>query len=179
MTVDGIRTGTEPGDLPTISLMFHFGESLEIERPASTVWSYLAALEQVPTWEHGILEVRVLTPGPVRAGSEISAGRVYAGRAVKLSGSVTEWEEGRAGTIELRGGPLALAIVRYSVEPLDDTRCRVTYAASGQLSGGLRFFERLAPASGIAETRKNLARLRRRILLGIPPTSSRDTPAQQ
>jgi uncharacterized membrane protein len=156
--------------------VFQFSESLEIERPASEVWPYLAAIEQVPTWEHGILEVRVLTPRPVGVGSEISAGRVYAGKAVKLSGSVTEWEEGRAGTIELRGGPLTLARVRYSVEPIDDARCRVTYAASGQLSGALRFLERLAPASGIAETRKNLARLRRRILLGIPPTSSQETP---
>jgi uncharacterized membrane protein len=156
--------------------MFQFSESLAIERPASVIWPYLAALEQVPTWEHGILDVRVRTPGPVRVGSEISAGRVYAGKAVKLSGSVTEWEEGRAGTIELSGGPLALARVRYSVEPLDDARCRVTYAASGQLSGALRFLESMAPAAGVAETRKNLARLRRRILLGIPPTSSQDTP---
>ena len=157
-------------------MMFQFSESLEIERPASVVWPYLAALEQVPRWEHGILEVQVLTPRPIRVGSEISAGRVFAGKAVKLSGLVTEWEEGRAGTIDLRGGPLALARGRYSVEPLDDARCRVTYAATGQLSGALRLLEFLAPVSGVGVVRKNLARLRRRILLGIPPTSNQETP---
>ena len=156
--------------------MFRFSESLEIERPASEVWPYLAALEQVPLWEHGILDVRVLTPGPVRVGTEIAAGRVYAGQAVQVSGSVTEWEEGRAGTMELHGGPLKRGLVRYSVEALDDARSRVTYAAEGELSGGLRFFEGMVPAAGKAEARKNLARLRRRILAGIAATSNEPTP---
>jgi len=156
--------------------MFSFSQSLELERPSEAVWPYLAALEQVPLWEHGVLDVRVVSPRPIHAGSQITADRLYAGKPIRLSGYVREWKPGRSGTIALRGGPHLESIVTYAVKPIGPERCLVTYSASGRLDGWLDLLSPVLPLVGRWEARKNLARLRRRILAGIPPTSNEATP---
>ena len=156
--------------------MFTLSESRRIDHPASVVWEYLVAFEQVPLWEHGILEVRQLTPGPPHVGTEISARRVYGGKATQLHGSITEFEDGRSATMLLRGGPLAEAHVQYSVEPIDADSSIATYRAKGRLVSPLNLLHPILPAIGRGETRKNLASLARRIDAGIPPRSAIPTP---
>ena len=56
--------------------MFRLSQSLEMDRPAAEVWPYLIAFEQVPLWEHGVVEVRQVTPGLPDIGTEISARRI-------------------------------------------------------------------------------------------------------
>ena len=156
--------------------MFRISQDMEIERPAEIVWPYLAALEQVPLWEHGILDVKQIDQGPLFVGMRFTAGRIYAGKATHLDGDVRIVEEGRSMTAALRGGPHIESLVTYSVDPIGADRCRVTYSATGQMRFPLNLLDPVFPALGRAETRKNLARLRRRILAGIPPTSNTPTP---
>jgi carbon monoxide dehydrogenase subunit G len=157
--------------------MFSFSQSLEIDRPATEVWQYLIAFEQVPLWEHGIVEVRQITPGPPVVGTEISARRIYGGREVSLAGRIVAFEDGRSATMSLRGGPHVEALVEYAVEPVEAGRSVVTYRATGNLIRPLRFLHPILPAVGRAEARKNLVKLKRRIEGGIPPRSSEPTPA--
>ncbi len=156
--------------------MFKISQGMEIERSAEVVWPYLAALEQVPLWEHGIIGVRQVDPGPLFVGMRFTAGRIYAGRATHLDGEVRALEEGHFMTAALRGGPHVESLVTYSVDPVGADRCRVTYSATGRLRFPLNLLDPLFPAIGRTETRKNLAQLRRRILAGIPPTSIMPTP---
>jgi len=156
--------------------VFTFSQSRDMEQPASTVWDYLVALEQVPLWEHGVNEVRQLAPGDLAIGTPISARRVYAGRETHLRGEVVTVEPGRSATLALRGGPHVESLVTYAVEPRGEGRSRVTYSAKGHLKGPLSLLQALLPAIGRAEARKNLARLERRIAAGIPPRSMKPTP---
>ena len=156
--------------------MFTFSQSRDLDQPASTVWTYLIAFEQVPLWEHGVNEVRQLTPGDPGVGTEITARRVYAGRETRLSGEVRSIEPGRSAALALRGGPHVESLVTYTVEPRGEGRCRVTYSARGQLRGPLSLLDPLLPAIGRAEARKNLAGLERRIAAGTPPDSTEPTP---
>lgn len=156
--------------------MFKISQGMEIERPAAVVWPYLAALEQVPLWEHGILHVTKVDPGSPFVGMRITAGRIYAGKATHLDGDVRFLDDGHTMTLALHGGPHLESLVTYSVEPVGAERCRVTYSATGRMRFPLSLLDPVLPALGRAETRKNLARLRRRILAGIPPTSNRPTP---
>jgi hypothetical protein len=156
--------------------MFSFQESLEFDVPASTAWRYLVAFEQVPLWEHGVLEVRVVTPGPVRLGTRVTARRIYAGRETRLEGSVVAFVDGRSATLALHGGPHVGSRVTYEVDPIAAGSARVTYRATGQLRGLLRLLEPMLPLVGRAEARKNLVRLRRRIAAGIPPKADTPTP---
>lgn len=156
--------------------MFTFSESREMAQPAATVWEYLIAFEQVPLWEHGVNEVRQITPGAPVIGTAISARRVYLGREAHLAGEVRAIEPGRSATLALRGGPHVESLVTYAVEPLGEGRSRVTYSAEGTLRGPLQLLQPILPAVGRVEARKNLARLERRIAAGIAPRSDRATP---
>jgi hypothetical protein len=158
------------------ALVFRLSESVEFAWPAEQVWPYLIALEQVPLWEQGVVEVRQLTPGEPRVGTEILARRIYGGRESTLRGFISEYHPGRSATMVLEGGPLRQASACYAVEPLTARTSVVTYSASGSLRGPLRLLHPLAPAMGRNQTRINLARLQQRIAAGIPPNSSEPTP---
>jgi hypothetical protein len=149
--------------------MFRFSQSLQIDHPAALVWTYVVAFEQVPLWEHGIVEVRQVTPGGPAIGTEILARRIYAGRETQLTGRIVAFVDGRTATIALCGGRLDEALVEYAVEPVDEDRSVVTYRAQGRLIRLLRLLHPVLPAIGRAEARKNLASLKRRIDAGIPP----------
>ena len=139
-----------------------------MDHPASVVWPYLLAFEQVPLWEHGVLEVRQLTPGAPGIGTEILARRIYAGREAQLTGRIVAFVDERSATMSLQGGPLDRVLVEYAVEPIDDGRSVVTYRAQGQLIRPLRFLQPILPAIGRAEARKNLVSLQRLIDGGTP-----------
>ncbi len=152
--------------------MFRFSQSLPIDCPAARVWTYLVAFEQVPLWEHGVVEVRQVTQGPPGVGTQMFARRVYAGRVTVLTGTIVAFDDGRSASMRLRGGPLAEASVEYAVEPIDDDRSMVTYTAQGSLIWPLRFLDPILPAMGRAEARQNLLSLKRRIDAGIAPRAS-------
>lgn len=144
--------------------------------PADVVWPYLVAFEQVPLWEHGVLEVRQLTPGEARVGTEVSARRLYAGKEAVLRGRIVSLVPGREATMELDGGPLQGTRATYAVAPLTDGSSVVTYIGEVGLRGPTRLLAPVVPFLGRRETRKNLRRLQRRIAAGIPPTSDEPTP---
>jgi uncharacterized membrane protein len=52
-------------------MSFAVRQSCEIGRSAEVVWAYLIALEQVPLWEHGVVDVRLGQPGPPQLGTEV------------------------------------------------------------------------------------------------------------
>ena len=156
--------------------MVTLSQSMSFEWPASVVWEYLVAFEQVPHWEHGVLEVRQLVPGEPVVGTPISARRIYAGVPTELIGEIVEYAPGRQATLELRSGPHRGTRVRYAVEPVTATSCKVTYSATVDLRGPLRLLGPVIPILGRHETRKNLRRLRRRIGAEISPRSDEPTP---
>ncbi len=173
-----VRTSVDPAACHEVhDDVFRFSQALQIDRPADEVWPYLIAFEQVPLWEHGVVEVRQITPGAPAVGTEISARRIYAGRETRLSGSIVAYDDGRSATMSLRGGPLDEALVSYSVEPVDDRHSVVTYSAQGNLIRWLRLLHPILPGVGRGEARKNLAKLKRRIEGGIPPRSPAPSPS--
>jgi hypothetical protein len=156
--------------------MAQIEQSMAFEWPAAHVWAYLIAFEQVPLWEHGVVEVRRLAPGAPVVGMPILARRIFAGRETLLDGTIVSLDPGRQATLELRGGPIAMARACYAVDPAGPERCVVTYTGDTELRGPLRVFTPILPALGRREINKNLRRLQRRIAAGIPPTSAEPTP---
>jgi len=61
-----------------------------VEAPIERVWDELADLEAQPRWMHEMKSVRVLTPGPVRAGTRAEATVRIMGIAVKDPVEVVE-----------------------------------------------------------------------------------------
>ncbi|WP_432890837.1 SRPBCC family protein [Kribbella sp. CA-245084] len=46
-----------------------FTNTITIDRPPTTVFTYLANLENLPHWNYALSETRQLTPGPPRVGT--------------------------------------------------------------------------------------------------------------
>ena len=63
------------------------------------------------------------------------ARRLYGGRESAVECRITDWDEGHAATMSIRGGPIRDASVRYAVEAGDDGRALVTYSARGEFRG--------------------------------------------
>ena len=143
--------------------MFHFQGSMSMDAPTAPIWERLIDFPAIPTWEDGVLEVRQVSPGPPGVGTELEARRVYGGRASTVACRITEWDQGRAATMSIRGGPIQEAAVRYAVEPAADGRSLVSYSAEGEFRGAWRLLTPLAGAMGRRQVRSNLERLKRQV----------------
>jgi hypothetical protein len=161
--------GLRPGETVAVSArrdgreMFAFSESMEFEWPAHVVWPFLIALEEVPLWEEGVLEVCQVDPGEVVVGTRIVARRSYGGRVEQIEGEIVDLRPGSSATMALRGGPIDAVQATYAVESIESGRSRVTYTGSGRLRGPARLLTPIVPILGRRATRRNLLRLRRRI----------------
>jgi hypothetical protein len=143
--------------------MFRLHGSLSMDAPVETIWQRLIDFPAIPTWEGGVLEVRQISAGPPGVGTELVARRVYGGRESTVECRVTDWDEGRAATMSIRGGPIRQASVRYAVEAAADGRALVTYSAEGEFRGAWRLMTPLAGLMGRNQIRSNLERLRRQV----------------
>src|SRR5262245_3984524 len=100
---------------------FQFRSSIVIQRSLKQVWEVLIDFPRVASWERGILEVRQTSPGPARLGTTLVVRRVYFGRETQVVCQITAWDERQGVTMDLRGGPLRHASVRYAVETVGST----------------------------------------------------------
>lgn len=151
--------------------MFQLTEARSIDRPAAAVWATLIDFPNVPAWEDGVLEVKQTSPGRPAIGTTFVARRVYGGRATNVDCRMTDWQEGRSVTMEIRGGPIRRASVRYEVEPTGDRTSRVTYSVRGEMRLLLVWLTPLIPAAGRSLVRSNLARLERLVQDAAEDTS--------
>jgi uncharacterized membrane protein len=158
--------------------MFRFESSLPMDAPVDAIWERLIDFPAIPTWEGGVLEVRQVSAGPPGIGTELVARGVYGGRKALVDCRITEWDDGRAATMSIRGGPIREALVRYAVEPATDGRALVTYSAAGEFRGAWRLLAPLAGMTGRSQVRSNLERLKRQVegadATARSPTATRD-----
>jgi hypothetical protein len=88
---------------------------------------------------------------------------------------ITQWDELRGVSMDLHGGTLRHASVRYAIAPVGNKQTEVIYTGEGELRGALLIFTPFMPALGRSDERKNLATLKR--LLETPGLGTQDAPA--
>ncbi|MER8579745.1 SRPBCC family protein [Mesorhizobium sp. M1423] len=62
-----------------------FDISIEIDRPAQTVFRHIEDIEAAPAWYSAVQSVAKLTPGPVGPGSAIASAATLPGGSSKTS----------------------------------------------------------------------------------------------
>jgi len=152
--------------------VYRFTETLRIDRPAVEVWAMLIDFPNVPAWEDGVLEVRQTSPGRPALGTTFVARRVFGGRETDIDCRIVGWEDDRSVTMELRGGLVRRASVGYSVEPMGDCACLVTYSTEGEMRTLLAWATPFIPAMGRRLIRSNLATLERLLVDAAGDVSS-------
>lgn len=89
---------------------------LDIDRPAAEVFSFVADQTNAPRWQHGLHEVRRLTPGPIGIGTEHVFVRRFAGMDIESRNRYTAYQPARFVAFEIPSGRITGA-ASYQVEP--------------------------------------------------------------
>ena len=133
--------------------------TIEIARPAGTVFDYIANMELNPTWQGGMRECRVTSPPPLGVGSTYEQVASFLGRRIETRFVVTAFEPGRSITIESVESTFPITVTRR-VEPLGDARCRASAMIEGGPGGVMRLASPLMKLIAQRSVRGDYARLR-------------------
>jgi uncharacterized membrane protein len=114
-------------------IMIEVRISLEIDRPATEVFDFLADMANNPRWQRGMRSCRWTSDGPLRVGSTYDQEASFLGKTITSSFEVTELDPGRKIRIETTSGPMPIDVTR-TVEPVR-SGSRVAATVRGDPSG--------------------------------------------
>ena len=98
---------------------------IDIARPATDVFDFVADQTNAPRWQRGLHEVRRITPGPVDVGTEHVFVRHFAGMSIKSRNRFTGYDPGRFVSFEIPSGRIT-GEASYLVEPTGTDTSRLT-----------------------------------------------------
>ena len=133
--------------------------NVEIDRPASEVFAYIANFELNPSWQGGMKECRWTSEPPLRVGSTYDQVATFLGRRIESSFVVTELDPGRSVTIETTRSTFPIKVTR-AVEPLGDGRCRASASIEGGPGGVLGLLAPLMKRAAQRSVRGDYRRLK-------------------
>lgn len=110
--------------------MTHITASVEIERPASEVFGYLADMENNPRWQKGQEHCQWTSEPPLRLGSTYDQEAKFLGKTITSSFEVVEFVPGSTIRIATTSGTMPIDVTR-EVRPLTDTSCEVSAVVRG------------------------------------------------
>jgi uncharacterized membrane protein len=146
--------------------------SIVIDRPVDEVFAFTHDLAKSPLWQSTLVELDLLTDGPMRVGTRWREVRRFLGKRIETVIELTEYEANRYSAIEMVSGPTPLSGT-FVLEPVGGaTRFTVT----GELDAH-GFFKLAEPVfAGIAgrELQANLSLLKA-LLEGRNAPTSADT----
>lgn len=114
---------------------FQISESIEINRPAVTVFQYVTDISQAPSWRPN-LSVRNFSGEPVEVGTTWSDVTKFMGRDMVIDVEVTALEAGRYCEMKQEGGVLS-ANTTWNISPGADDSSTFTLNFDGEISGWL------------------------------------------
>jgi carbon monoxide dehydrogenase subunit G len=83
-----------------------YEHSVEIARPPEDVFSFVTDTANYPRWQPSLVEIRPVTRGPLRVGSEATEVRRFLGREVETTWRCVEHEPSSRSAIESDDGPV-------------------------------------------------------------------------
>lgn len=123
-----------------------FTHTIEINRPAADVFTFVADFENNPRWQGGMRSCAWTSEQHAAVGATYVQHAQFLGRRIDTHFRVTELEPGRRISIESTVSTFPIQVTR-SVEPLGVDSCRVTAHIRGQPTGLLRLFSGMVKRS--------------------------------
>ena len=100
-------------------------DSIDINRPAGSVFAYLDQLDRHGEWQGSIVSATVETDGPTRVGTRVVERRNVPGGARDVPYEITEYEPPRRVSFRGTGGPVR-PVGTVTIDPLTELSSRVT-----------------------------------------------------
>jgi carbon monoxide dehydrogenase subunit G len=107
-----------------------YEHELEIGRAPEDVYAFLADPENLPKWQHEVLEVRR------ESETRFTEVRTFIGRRVESTIEVTVAEPGRELALRTAAGPVRFSI-RHLLEPSGEGKTRLRVMGESEGAGGL------------------------------------------
>jgi len=114
--------------------------SIHLNRPVEQVFAFLVDLQNVPTWQSNLIEIRKLTEGALHVGTQFREVRRFGRRSSEIRGEFTDFELNKRFATKTLTKPHVT--VSFSLDP-QDGGTRVGYKFVLLTSGIMRLFEPL------------------------------------
>ena len=132
--------------------------SVIVDRPIGEVFEFIHDPTKDALWQTTIVESKLLTEGPIRAGSQIQEARRFLGLRVELSYELTEYEPPRRSSVKALSGPFPFS-GSYILEPLDRAT-RFTITGDIEAHGFFKLAEPVFARIAARELETNLGHLK-------------------
>jgi carbon monoxide dehydrogenase subunit G len=131
-----------------------YEHEVEIDRAPEDVYAFIADPENLPKWQHDVLEVRR------ESETRFTEVRTFVGRRVESTIDVTTAEPGRELTLRAAAGPVRFS-VRHLLEPAGEGKTRLRVMGESEGVGGLfKIGGRLLGRAVERRVREDFARLK-------------------
>ena len=141
--------------------------SIDINRPASTVFAWISQPAKLKSWVGWLIDVRDLTPDQIGTGTRhvwVMEDRNNNNARMDIQSQVVKYEPDRL--LETRVQVVAgfTGDVRYELEPMDASRTRLTYRADYQFDHWLaKLLEPIISRSAQQKLEEDIARLKQQV----------------
>ena len=133
--------------------------SMEIDRPASQVWAYVADYGNDPSWRAAVTQMRPSVPGPAQVGVTTHERLRLLGLSFRTDATIDRVEPGRRLQWCAHDRQKRLEGSRL-VEPTGPASCRFTEVVEGHLLGPSRVLEPLVAWLHQRQATSDLGRLK-------------------
>lgn len=138
--------------------MIKFQGSIDIDRPVSEVFDFIADLTNGPKWQSGLTDSHVVTHGPMRVGTEFVEDIRFLGKHITARCHVTEFELGRRVRYEGTSNVMDFDGA-FTFEPIS-TGTRLHMDWNTQVKGAWKLAEPIFSAEAKKESEGELRKLK-------------------
>jgi len=132
--------------------------TIVINRPVETVYTYLADVRNNLKWQVGILETRVETDGPATVGTKVTDVRTFIGRKIEITYEIVEMVPNKLLSLKSISGPFPFKGTT-TLESLDGGT-RVTTAFEMEATGFFKLAEGLVTSGLKKDLESSFAKLK-------------------
>ncbi len=150
---------------------------LPVARPPDEVFAFVSDMTNAPRWQGGLREVRRLTPGPLRIGTEHEFVRRFAGREVASRNRFVAFDPGRFVAFAFPQGSLT-GRGSYQVQPDEHGGSLLTSRVEFHVTGVMRLAQPILARVLRRDVRRDdqaLKALLEAAPIQPPPPSTADT----
>jgi Polyketide cyclase / dehydrase and lipid transport len=140
--------------------MLQFNFSIEIERSAKDIFDLLGNPENDVKWQEAVLDVRKVSPGPVRTGSRFQYTLRILGRRMDLEVEISERQPHSSYALQCVSGPLTFE-TRVQLTQVRRNATLLATVVEGHPTGVVRIAAVALSRHRRAEIDRDLQRLKR------------------
>jgi carbon monoxide dehydrogenase subunit G len=125
--------------------MIHIEESITINCPIEDVFAFVSDFRNVSQWQSGVVDVRLMTEGPVGVGTRATFVRVFLGRKLETIVEMVEFKPPTKQVFKTISGPMPGTVSRRFEPTAEGTT--VSMVIEGQAGGIFALAEPLVARS--------------------------------